>query len=337
MCNSEGDVRDRIELIPVGKFALNDRRGSGFNLEKSDEVIKASFALAAGQVLPIDFDHGLEAIHTKDGRAAGWITAMEVEGGKIMATVEWTSAGKAALADKIYRFISPVFLTRSKTDRRVTRILRAGLTNNPAIHDLAQVASKETDTVDPLLQWLAVELGMTDETDETKIKEAAQAKFAAAAEAGKIVEAAGLAGDLNETAATVICAKIAGAGDAPDPSKYVPKAMFDELSAKVEAQAKATAKSAAEQAVEAAKADGKLSPAMAEWAASYADKDLDGFKTWAASAPVIADGDELIPALKPAEDGQLTNEEKAVCTAMSISEEAFLATKQGKPLKKEEA
>ena len=47
---------ERIELIPVGKFRTADGRPA-FALDNPAAVIADSFRLAAGNVLPIDFDH----------------------------------------------------------------------------------------------------------------------------------------------------------------------------------------------------------------------------------------------------------------------------------------
>jgi len=121
-------------------------------------------------MLPIEFAHGLDDLGARDGRAAGWITGLASEGGKIMADVEWTAAGRAALESKEYRFISPTFY-HSENGGEVTRIARAGLTNIPALPELKQVASQadpaQTDSTAYAAQFaaLALKLGMPLDTD----------------------------------------------------------------------------------------------------------------------------------------------------------------------------
>jgi phage I-like protein len=337
VCAADGQLPSRIELLPTGEFRLKDARGGGFRVLDAAALIRASLAGAPAGVLPIDFDHGLDGLGTRDGRAAGWITGLAVEGQRIVAQVEWTPAGEEALRGKTYRFISPVFTTRSKTDRTLTRILRAGLTNDPALPDLAQVASTQEDTsVNPALQSLAKALGLGEDADEEAVTAAALSAIETAGRTADIVAAAGLKGDLTETAATAIAARLKGGGTAPDPALYVPKTAFDDLAERCSRLEKGQAETRAEQAVTAARQGGKVAPAMEGWAKDYAAKDLAGFEAWAASAPKIVDGGELVSGLKPRDEGALSAEEKAVCAQMGLSEEAFLATKEGrKPAKKE--
>lgn len=289
-------IATEIDLIPVGNFQLKDARATRFTLDDPDAVIAMSLDLAPGGMLPIDFDHGLDGQGSKDGRAAGWITGLRVDGGVIRASVEWTPEGEAALKGKTYRFISPVF-THTKAKGLVRRILRAGLTNNPAIHDLAQVASKKEDGMHADLSTLRTALGLDAEAEDDAV-------ITAAAEAITKAEAD------------------------PDPAKFVPIAIVDELRGKLTEIEGKVAASSVERVVTAAKAEGKLTPAMVDWATSYASKDMGGFKAWLAAQPVIASGEELLPGLAPKQPGTLTAEEKAVCAQMGLDEETFLATKK---------
>lgn len=320
----------RIELIPTGVLRLGDERGVVGKITDPAALIARSLSAAPGGVLPIDFDHGLDGLGTGSGQAAGWITGLEVEAGRIMASVEWTPAGAQALRDKSYRFISPTFFT-PKGGGEVTHIARAGLTNNPAFGELKQLASQQED--DPMPQWLkdlAVVLGMPDETDETKIAAAASTAVAVARRAGQIVTAAGLTGDLDDTKVTAITAKITAAA-APDPAKFAPLSVVTELQGQVASLTTALTGDKVDRVIAAASEAGKLSPAMQDWAKGYAASDMAGFEKWLAAAPVIAPGGTLITSLQPkGVQGGLTAEEKQVCAATGVSEEAFLATKTGK-------
>ena len=55
---------------------------------------------------------------------AGWITALEVDGARILASVDWTAAGRAAVMTREYRFISPAFNVSAPTGGEVRRIWR---------------------------------------------------------------------------------------------------------------------------------------------------------------------------------------------------------------------
>lgn len=124
-----GAAADRIDLMPLGEFRLNNRRGAlPMRIENAQQVLADSLARARGNELLIDFDHRSMAQQTlRDSRAAGWITGLDVEGDRVMASVRWTPEGKAALQNRSFRFISPVF--RNLPDGRVIGIDGAGLVN----------------------------------------------------------------------------------------------------------------------------------------------------------------------------------------------------------------
>lgn len=73
---------DRIELMPLGEFRLDDQRGvRPMRIENVQQVLADSLARARGNELLIDFDHRSMAKQTlRDSRAAGWITGLDVEG-----------------------------------------------------------------------------------------------------------------------------------------------------------------------------------------------------------------------------------------------------------------
>lgn len=335
------ELPTRIELMPVGELRLDDKRGVVGKLTDTAGLIARSMSRAKGGMLPIDFGHGMDLDANADPRAAGWITALNHEGDRILATVEWTSVGAEALRGKVFRFISPTF-TVSKGTGEAALILRAGLTNSPAFRELAQVATtKETTEMPQWLKQLAAKLGMPDEIDEAKIIAACEGAIDQAGHAATIVTAAGLTGDLTETAATAITAKITASGDGePDPAKFVPIGAVTKLQEELATLSASVQGGRAETIVATAMQDGKVTPALKDWATKYATSDPEGFKTWLASAPAIVDGKAVTPAGDPPQNGcALTAEEKAICAATGVSEEAFLATKQGKPIvaQKEEA
>lgn len=115
----------------------------------------------------------------------------------------------------------------------------------------------------------------------------------------------------------------------PDPTQWVPmsqhKAVAEEL-ASLQAQ---IAQQQAETAVAEAMRQGKLAPALKEWAMAYATQDPDGFATWAAKAPVIVSSDDT----KRTAHGSfvmdiLTDDDRIVCAMLGMSEADFAAYKQ---------
>jgi hypothetical protein len=80
-------------------------------------------------------------------------------GGAIQGRVEWTPAAARMLTDKAYRFISPVFefdrpagAALDAQTGRVGRILRAALTNNPAMPQLPAIAASRMMRPAPLTE-----------------------------------------------------------------------------------------------------------------------------------------------------------------------------------------
>ncbi len=318
---------DRIELIPVGKFAPADGRGT-HDLPAADAaaVIAASLARAPGGVLPIDFDHrSIAAQGTADSRAAGWITGMQVEGDRMVASVEWTAEGRAALEQKSYRFISPVYLTR-RGDGRVVLIRGAGLVNYPALPELQQLASMKETQMTPIEQIAGV-LGLSaDAPDEIVARVTALA--ASETQLASVIAAAGVTGD---DAVTQVCSRLQTGAGAPDPEAYVPMAAFTEVQTQLASLSASVTADRAEAALERARADGKLIPALEDWAVQLASKDLSQFEAWAASAPVMVSlGERRLagrtPPVKTAATA-LDETERQIASLMGLSEEKFIATR----------
>lgn len=308
---------DRIELIPVGPFKTADNRPA-FSLDDPEAVIRTSLAAAAGGVLPIDFDHrSFGQKGAADSRAAGWITGMEVEGGRIMASVEWTAEGRKALEDRSYRFVSPVF--KNLTNGRVVRIEGAGLVNTPALPQLRQLASKET-LMDPIQQIAGI-LGIAAEKPEDIVSRV-KALATADTQLASIARAANVTGD---DAVTQICSRLTAS--APDPAQFVPKATFDELQTQFASLAKDVRDSKVEEALEKARDDGKLTPDLEPWATQLAAKDLAEFEAWAKVAPVRVDiGRRQLAGRQPPKlsGDTLDPVERQVAARMGVAAEDFV-------------
>jgi hypothetical protein len=124
-----------------GKFNGPAGGGKGpWRLTDAAAVITAS--LAGGRDLVIDYDHQSE-YSARPGvggtaPAAGWITQLEHREDGIWGQVTWTEAGAAAVAAREYRYLSPVF--QFDAAGQAKRLLRAGLTNTPALNLTAVAA-----------------------------------------------------------------------------------------------------------------------------------------------------------------------------------------------------
>jgi len=130
-----------LQLIPAGKFSAVDGRGPFDNLDP-DSIIAASMAKMPQVGMVLDYDHStdLAAPEGRPAPAAGWIKQFKVENGAIFARIEWTADAAEAVIAKKYRYVSPVF--EHNKDGKVERILRAALTNNPALVNLPAIAHR---------------------------------------------------------------------------------------------------------------------------------------------------------------------------------------------------
>ena len=139
---SGNELPEWIELIPASKFSAVDGRGP-FENSDPDSIIAASVAKMPQVGLVLDYDHStdLAAPEGRPAPAAGWLKQFKVERGAIFARIEWTADAAEALKAKKYRYVSPVF--EHSKDGKVEHILRAALTNNPALINLPALASAE--------------------------------------------------------------------------------------------------------------------------------------------------------------------------------------------------
>ena len=314
-------VPDRIELIPTGRFSTADHRGE-FDLKDAKGVIERSMSMATGGHLLIDFGHGVQGKAERRSDAAGWITGLDIEGDRVMASVEWTESGRAAIEGKSYRFISPVFFNRP--DREVVLITGAGLVNDPGLPQLRQLASRETEMD---LSKIAKAAGLADDADEAAIIAAIGAANAPSQQLASVLKAAGVE-ELTEDTAKQICSRLAEKADAPDPKAYVTKSAFDDVTQQLASLQKQVGDDAVEKLVSEAKDAGKVSPAMEGWARQLAAKDIGAFKDFLKSAPVfVAPGREHLVPAETGKDG-LTAAERQMCSAMGIDPAKFAETKK---------
>ena len=140
-----------------------------------------------------------------------------------------------------------------------------------------------------------------------------------------IVAAAGVTGD---DVATQICGKLTASQ--PDPARFVPLSAFTEVQTQLASLQSDMASRKAAAALERARDAGKLTPGMEEWATQLASKDLAQFEAWEAAAPVVvALGQRQLAGRTPpvAKPEKLTPIERQMASALGVSEEAFLATR----------
>lgn len=130
-----GDAPQWVHLLPARTFQGVDGRGP-YHADAA-AIVAASIGMARGKVpLLIDFAHQTH-LAPQTGHAApaaGWVVDLQAREDGVWGRVEWTPGGRSALADKEYRFISPVF--KHAKDGAILRLLGASLVNNPNLDQL---------------------------------------------------------------------------------------------------------------------------------------------------------------------------------------------------------
>lgn len=175
---------DWIELIPAGPLVAGVD-GRQWRNDTPDQIVAKTNTTR--NPLVVDYEHASEhrAPHGLDAPAAGWIDRLEVRGtGSIWGHVEWTTKALQYIAEKAYRFISPVF-TFEKATQRIVALVSAGLTNQP---NLNLTALNQRGSPRPIMtpdqQKIARQFGMSDEA----FYHATQAELQAAQNAARIAQ-----------------------------------------------------------------------------------------------------------------------------------------------------
>ncbi|QIB34755.1 phage protease [Ancylobacter pratisalsi] len=185
---------DWVHLVPAGTFSGADGRGP-YRVRDAAAVIRQSMAAAR---LPIDENHAIDikAPKGEPSPARGWIVEMQERSDGIWGRVEWTEAGRAMVAGKDYRGISPA-ISRA-ADGEIVAVLRASLTNTPNLTQLATLHHR-SDSMN-FLEQLRKLYGLADTVAEADVLAAVTAQKTAvdthASQLAAIRAAAGLAADV---------------------------------------------------------------------------------------------------------------------------------------------
>lgn len=139
------DPADWFQLVPKGQFPIARKEGDKVRTyiqvvdDRAVEKIVGAFlnrraSNPAFRVL-IDFDH-FSHDHEKSSVAACWITEMQARADGVWAKGEWSDEGAAAIKNRRYRYLSPVWFPRQieridSTRVRPIEVNDAGLTNKP--------------------------------------------------------------------------------------------------------------------------------------------------------------------------------------------------------------
>ena len=263
-----------VRLLPAGTFRAADGSGRpadapGWRLDAdiAAALIAAHNARASRRV--VDYEH--QTIHAatngQPAPAAGWITALSYrESDGLYAEIEWSEKAAAMIAAGEYRYLSPVFPYDSTG--QVLDILMAGLTNNPGLDgltDLAALSAAFTHDLPPdqetqTMKLLLAALGLAATATET---EAVAALDALKSQSGQVAT-------LTAEIATLKAA-------APDPAKFVPADTVVALQAQIATLNSKIESKELDDMIEIGLSDGRILPDMEAWARSLNQAALKGY------------------------------------------------------------
>ena len=322
----------RIQLLPYGKFRAADGRPTDVEAWYVTDTNGADVvALANNQrnPLPIDYEH--QIIHSlkngKEAPSAGWMEYFYFTPQGIFADVRWTDKAADYIKNGEYRYISAVFAY--DTEGYVRKIFHAALTNTPALDGMeeAMVAAsvnllqEDNPMNKKLLAALCALFALKADASEADITEKVTALSAAKGDSA--VEVLDVYAKLAEKEQSV--AALSTQVGNPDPAKFVPveqvaalQADFNALKTSVEADKKAAL-------ITAALSQGKLAPALKDWAQSLS---VEALSAYLEKAPAMAalsgepqakgDPEQKVVALSAAES--------AAAKALGLSEKDYMAT-----------
>lgn len=152
----------RIKIGPRGAFTARDGRAFTFN----PEALVARFA-ADGVDVPVDLDHGIVEKRV-DGVAKGWVKKLEAAADGLYAEVEWLDGGKAVLAARTHRYVSPSF--HHDASGAATWIHSVSLVPAPALPGAAVASATGAPASTPLpetsMKGIATALGLQADANE---------------------------------------------------------------------------------------------------------------------------------------------------------------------------
>lgn len=310
---ADGAAPEAVELIPAGpRITGRDGRSWLFDEQAGADMLGAFDA--RGIDLPIDWEHATQhrAPNGEAAPAAAWIKSLEIRDGALWGHVGWTPRGGEQVANREYRYLSPVF-DFDPTTGRIARLVSAGLTNTPNLH-LQALNSEEASSMKRstlLIAAIVSALGLSEGAEDDAVATAINA----------IKNDLGTAQALNSE-------------KAPALDRYVPRADYDALVSRatnaeqaVKDRDSADLKAAVDTAITGALAAGKITPATEGYhRASCADTaGLERFREFVSAAPAVA-GDTTNFAKQP--DGKATAlnaEQKDACRLLGIPESDFIA------------
>lgn len=332
-----------IQLTPAGAFRPSDGREMSVPAWHIDQAVAARVMERFNARLNppvVDYEH--QTLHKEtNGQpapAAAWMRALQWRDTGLWASVELTSRAAELIQAGEYRYVSPVFRYDENTGD-VLAIEMAAFTNHPAIDGMEPLARRAAATfgfsdpdkdhsMNPLLKAILAALALPETTTED------QAIAACAALRPKLDTLDQLAttlGTAPEGAVAACSALKTRAAAVPDPAKYVPVGVVEEIKGQLAALSAENIDRKVNELVDQGLADGRLLPAQKDWATGLGKSDIASLTSYLGTAqPLAALSATQTGGRRPAggkDENGLTADELAVCSATGIDPKDFAASK----------
>lgn len=301
----DGNRKGWVHLLPKGTFTGLDGRGP-YIADDLGAIIAQSRRSAGKRQMVIDYDHATDRGRDRPGNpapAAGWIIGMQAREDGVWGLVEWTQRAAEHLAQREYRYLSPV-ITHSRQTGQVGAILRASLTNVPNLDQLTALASREENDMEQATRAeMSALLGLAPEADDAALIGAIRA--------------------LAETKAEHDASR-------PDPTKWVPIGDFQRAVAETNKLRQGISRHAAEERVGEHIRKGIILPFMRDWAIDLCCINMPAYDKFIEG---VGPGfSHLLVEAKFDREGQqsgtdLSEDERRICENLRITPEAYLKQK----------
>ena len=344
-----GDNTVWIQVTPQGKFLPSDGRKMTVPHWYIDAAVAARVIERFNRTRNervVDYEHQTlyKEENGKEAPAAGWMRQLQWrEGQGLFAQVELTGRAAQYVADREYRYFSPVFLYHSKSGE-VLDVSMGALTNTPAIDGMEELEllAAATFGIDPkqeeppmneLLKALRAALGLPENATESEALAALSAHLKALRKTLDLEDSAN--GEAVIAACTGLKAKAKAQSADPDPSKFIAIEAFDELKgelAALSAKFQERESNDVDTMIKTALEDGRLMKVQESWARDLAKSNVAALSSYLKTAqPLAAIKGSQTGGKDPAPDEEtgLTEDEMAVCSRMGLTHEQFKAVKEG--------
>lgn len=322
--------QDFIRLIPAGAFdaprgALAGAGPWQLGADDAAQIIAINRSRSAD--ILIDFEHQalLSEHNGQPVPAAGWIDPRSLEfrpdGDEpgLYGRVAWVGDTAALIAADRYRYLSPVFPADPATGAPLD-LLHVALTNFPAIDEPVHAALAARHRAAPntiptvpqeepmeLLKQLLAALGLPEATSEA--------------------DAIAAVADLKAKADAVQAEVVALKAKVADPAKFVPVEAVTQMQGQIAALTAKLDGKERDALIEEGLSDGRINPALADWAAAQS---VDDLRAYLDKAPAIAalkgmQSDGITAARGAA---QPSDTDLVVCRALGLTPEQFARAKE---------